>query len=426
MPTYFKPGEYSFTGTTYGYIQDQTYSVYGEQGQFADVRLNLIIGVQIGLDILFKKESIITPTDNNMSARVRLFNDAGQLVADYMTSEGVYVNGTSNGYPTNNHAAAADGSLFASTTGGPFPDTVDMSGRYAGFNDFPASGYYTNYLPGGVQLFHVNLAGRAMFHNNFEDTYPIDPVFGAADIYENGGYYKPTGTANAGILGSPDYTGGYSAEVDFVQWYPYYVTSGFQVPVYYPPSEGLLEGESFHIIPGTTATSGISFTEDGALKPVYISVAHSMEPNLLGPYSQQGVWQISNAHLSGEASAIFEVDYNGFVSGNALAFTYMNEYRTLSWATVSVAAASGATFTAPTVDGLYGGFLLPGTYKVTISAPGYAPQTVSYTVTSGQTGTGANVYMQQNQVPVPEFSTVAIVAFSALAASLYLLRRRRK
>ena len=90
--THFAPGQYSFTATTYGYIQDQTYSVYGEQGQGADIRINLVQGVNVSLDILFKKESIITPTDANMSARVRLFNDQGQLVADYMTSEGVYVN----------------------------------------------------------------------------------------------------------------------------------------------------------------------------------------------------------------------------------------------------------------------------------------------------------------------------------------------
>jgi len=33
--------------------------------------------------------------------------------------------------------------------------------------------------------------------------------------------------------------------------------------------------------------------------------------------------------------------------------------------------------------------------------------------------------LEQSNVPVPEFSTVALVAFSALAASLYLLRRKR-
>ena len=66
------------------------------------MKLNLIIGVNVTLDVLFKKEHIITPTDGNMSARVRLFDDSGNLVAEWMSSEGTYVTG--NGF-----ARAADG-----------------------------------------------------------------------------------------------------------------------------------------------------------------------------------------------------------------------------------------------------------------------------------------------------------------------------
>jgi hypothetical protein len=414
--THFDPGQYSFTATTYGYIQDQTYSVYAEQGQGADIRINLVQGVNVSLDILFKKESIITPTDANMSARVRLFNDQGQLVADYMTSEGVYVNKTGR-------AAAADGTLVANAFGGPFGTTVDNTKRYVGFNDYSQSGKYSNYLPGGVIQFHVNTAGRAMVWNAFEGTYAVDPVFGAPDPTENGGYYPSTGTMNAGILGSPDYTGGWTAEVDFVRLYSNNTgTTGN----YYPPVSGLLMGESYHIIPGTTASSGISLTEDGALKPVYISPAHSMAPNHLGPYSQEGVWQISNAHLSGEASAIFEVDTNGLITGNAFAFAWNNEFRTTSWSLVNVVGASGASWNFYTYDGIYQAYLPPGTYTFTLSNPGYTSQSFSVVVTNGQSGGGQNQYLQQSQVPVPEFSTIGIVAFSALAASLYLLRRRRR
>jgi hypothetical protein len=79
-----------------------------------------------------------------------------------------------------------------------------------------------------------------------------------------------------------------------------------------------------------------------------------------------------------------------------------------------------------TYDGIYQGFLPPGQYKFTISSAGYSPQTWSVSITPGETGTGQNVYLEQNQIPVPEFSTAAVVAFSALAASVYLLKRRRK
>ena len=71
-------------------------------GQVADMKINLIIGVNVTLDILFKKEHIITPTSANMSARVRLFDDSSNLVAEWMSSEGTYT--TSSGF-----AWAADG-----------------------------------------------------------------------------------------------------------------------------------------------------------------------------------------------------------------------------------------------------------------------------------------------------------------------------
>jgi hypothetical protein len=156
-------------------------------------------------------------------------------------------------------------------------------------------------------------------------------------------------------------------------------------------------------------------------------VGHSLIANHLGPYSQEGVWQISGTHNSGEASAIFQVDLNGFVSGNVLAFTWSNEFRTLSWGTVSVTAATGGTLPSMyTNDGIYQAYLPPGQYKFTISSPGYVPQTWSVSITPGQTGTGQDVYLEQTNIPIPEFSTITLVAISALAASLFLLKRRRK
>src|SRR5208283_3976335 len=319
-----------------------------------------------------------------------------------------------------------------------------------------------NFLPGGVTLLHVLMAGLPQVPPPGTDggtyaafvpqqVYPNDPVLATTtcgfqvDCYASPGVKLGVGVPgyfpNTGILGSPDYTGGWSAEVDFVNWYnnntmtttwtslPFesggtVVTNGAQ---YYPPVQGLLLGESYHIIPGTTATSGISLTEDLALNPVLIG--HSLAPNHLGPYSQEGVWQISGAHLSGEASGIFEVDLNGLISGTALAFTWANDFRPLSWATVSVAGAA-TNGTAPlnfyTYDGLYQMYLTPGTYQMTISSPGVASQTFSVAVTGGEASTAANVYMQQSNIPVPEFSGIAVVAFSALAASLYVLQQRRR
>ena len=108
-PLHFNEGQYNLAAYTYGYIQDKDFTAYVQNGQVADMKINLIIGVNVTLDILFKKESIITPTAENMSARVRLFNDQGQMVAEWMSSEGTYVDKTG-------HAIAANGVLPA--TGG--------------------------------------------------------------------------------------------------------------------------------------------------------------------------------------------------------------------------------------------------------------------------------------------------------------------
>ena len=57
--------------------------------------------------------------------------------------------------------------------------------------------------------------------------------------------------------------------------------------------------------------------------------------------------------------------------------------------------------------------------------PGLAPQTANVAVSSGMSGTVTNVYMQKSNMPVPEVNALAITVFLAVAASVYVLRRRR-
>jgi len=398
IATAFDSGQYSFHGWTLGYIQNKDFTAYGNKGQVLDIKVNLIIGVNVTLDILFKKENIITGTSNPMQARVRLFNDQGNLVAEWMSSEGTTV-------PQSARATACT------------VPTAALSDQCSFFDGY-------NYLPAGVTLLHVPLNGLPAYDGDFGDNI-FTPYHGDFEVDMWG---DVTHFPNAGILGSPDYTGGWTAEVDFVNIYR---NNTYPLPTdlnavnnFYPPVVGLLMGESYHIIPGTTATSGISFTEDNALNSFF--VGHTMAPNHLGPYSQQGVWAINNAPDSGEASAVFEVDLNGLVSGNVLAFTWSNEFRPLSWGLVSVTGASGASWNFYTYDGYYEWYATPGTYTMSINAPGYAAQTFTVSVSPGQQGLGQNVYLEQNNIPVPEFSGIAVIAFSALAASVYLLRRRRQ
>jgi len=447
-PLHFSEGQYNLAAYTYGYIQDKDFTAYAQNGQVADMKINLIIGVNVSLQILFKKESIITGTPYNMSARVRLFNDQGQLVATWMSSEGTYVNKPGFAVAANGEIGS-QGACFnappSNTVG------VDCTSDYPfitqGGSPFtqPASGLNSyNYLPAGTTLLKVDMAGlpqQVPEGSDITGVYFGDPLLGGACDFELDCYpaaYAQYPFPYTGIEGAPDYTGGWTAEVDFVPWYTANAataepasgggqsfTPGTSLYAqYYPPVNGLLMGESYHIIPGTTATSGISLTEDAALSSSFIG--HSLAANHLGPYSQEGVWQIAGTHNSGEASAIFEVDLNGFITGNVLAFTWSNEFRTLSWGTISVTGATGATWPFYTFDGVYEAFLPTGSYTFSIAQPGYAAQTWSVSISPGESGTGQNVYLEQSNIPVPEFSGVAVVAFSALAASVYLLKRRRK
>jgi len=225
---------------------------------------------------------------------------------------------------------------------------------------------------------------------------------------------------NTGIDGGPNYQGGWTVEADFVNWYN---NNTGTVAHYYPPVQGLLLGESYHTIPGSTATSGISLTEDAALSSTFLG--HSMVFNHLGPYAQEGVWQISGAHLSGEASGIFEVDLNGLISGNVLAFTWANDFKPISWATVSVVGASVKAVDYYTFDGLFEMFLAPGDYQLTVSGPGYSAQTLTFSASPGESSL-ANVYLQQSEIPVPEFNSVLLVVSLTIVASTYLLQLVRE
>lgn len=359
-PSAFDSGQYSFSAGTYGYVQKKTFSVYALKGQIADIKINLVIGVNLTILIDFKKEKILTPTLYNMAARVRVFDDSGKLVGEWMTSEG-----------------------------------------------FTENGITTNYIPAGTSTATIHIAGLPWNYG--------DPVF------DQGGFHLGDNNfTNLGIDGSPNYNGGYSVEVDFVNWYNPMTTVPLAGLSYYPPPPGLLMGESFHTVPGHPQNP-FGWTEVGALA----ILKHSMAPNHLGPYAQEGVWSLPNAHLSGESSGEWEVDLRGYLAGTVVGFTWSGEYRTQSWATVSIFGADNYTYNSYSSDGYYEFYTAPGAYKMTISQPGYASQTFPLVVGEGQITSGGNLQLQQSNLPIPEFSGLAVVAFSALAASLYLLRRRR-
>src|SRR5208337_1736649 len=188
LPTSHGSGVYDLRAYTYGYVQEAAVSVYDAEGQVADINLNLIIGVNVSLNILFKKEHLITPTDANMSARVRLFDDSGNLAAEWMSSEGTYL-------MASGVARAADG-----TDQFPFGPVLKGGVGSAALQPKPTPLNTYDFLPGGVTVLRVLLAGL-----------PQVPPFGQ-DAYwsvPKGGY------SGYGTLGFPGFGGPYFGDPVF-------------------------------------------------------------------------------------------------------------------------------------------------------------------------------------------------------------------
>ena len=81
----------------------------------------------------------------------------------------------------------------------------------------------------------------------------------------------------------------------------------------------------------------------------------------------------------------------------------------------AVVTIDGMVTLKTAVDGVYGYWMEPGSYTVSVSAPGYVGQTHTVTISSGQT-TSANVDLRRN-VPCGSSDTTALVAHVAAGES---------
>jgi len=114
-----------------------------------------------------------------------------------------------------------------------------------------------------------------------------------------------------------------------------------------------------------------------------------------------------------------------------LGYTYCDDWRSTSWTTVQFTAADGKIFNFYTFDGTYQAWLNAGTYTMATifwspaKQEGYKVFTTPFAVSDGA-ATQYNVFLEQSGVPIPEFPVAAIVLASALAASLFILRRKKK
>jgi len=362
-------GTYELKAYTLGYVQPKPITVYVARGVQTDTKINIAIGVNITVSVIFKKEGIFTALPYDSSVRIRIFDDTGNLVAAWDSSlydRLSFYNGIIN-------------------KGG-----VAYGGYGTGPNAVPPSFEARNWVLQGTTKLEVLLAGNYYYNE-------INQPSGFVPREDRMGLLY-------GIDGWPNYKGNLHAEVDVVNLH----YSGKSFPA--PP--GLLLGESYHMI------NGVEGSYNGIWKR-----------NHLGPWDQKMVVTVSKVQLGAEASVVFELDQRGLVSGQIAAFASSDELRPVSWATITASSAN-ETFTAYSWDGYYDMYLPAGLYKFAVYEwspynEGHQTKSTTMTVSTGQTLNGYSFYLERSKIPVPEFLPI-ITLVAALGTSMYVLRRTRK
>jgi hypothetical protein len=388
-------GLYEFRAFAYGYVQKKAVQVYATRGSMADILIKLCEGAQIPVTMKFKRESIYQDFNWNASMRVRVFDDSNKLVGEYLTSDPWH------GYLNYDKATGitSQSPAFTVTTG----YTKQTS---------PLNDKELNYVPKVTTTLQFTICGTPDLRYWFYD-FSGDPVYNpmiamdatAAAASRNDptktfnlgwpGYtdYEPTAcniAAPYGIDANPNYNGAYRLEVDVVPWYNW--------KSFFPMATGALYGES----------------------PKYIPENH------LGPWVLNYPITVPGMHLGGEGSLYFELDMRGSTAGLVTGYTWCDDWRPTSWAGVTFTGADGKVVErVPTMDGRYFAYLPSGQLSMTIAEGGYVSPKVPVFVTDGGFGL-RYVPLERANVPIPEFPVAAVVLAFSLAASLFILRRRRK
>ena len=475
-------GTYYPYAFTYGYVQRHEYPVFAYEGGTANIELDLLQGVNLTANIVFKDEGNLDPTQFNMSMRVRVFDQSGNLVAtasskspDTASLRTNFTSGTFFGlgrftganidpaitisesyYPDPFTASPSPGpnpqhtNTLASIAVGSSADTFlwygtwpvgaggsqvtgwqafDSDPSHKGVSDFATFQTNANFwglqewkttIPYGTQQVRVFLAG---IYDPFGD--PLDDFNSA--ILHTRSWKTSRGEAidsmYYGILGSSSdggYAGPWFVEVDCWNEYPKPEKGpGIAPPVtnWYPPVEGLLEGDSFDLIPGDSGDE-FGFVND------------TLSANGLGPYAQSAAWSLPNAPLGTEVSGIYALNKRGYISGLIEGFNYFDQLDPESWFTIqATSTTSNMTFTQWSWDGHYEMYLPSGQYSVRVFT--WTSQgNVAYNATSsvvevspGEALTGIEFTVERSEIPLPESNSN--LAFAVLALATLIVARRK-
>jgi len=230
----------------------------------------------------------------------------------------------------------------------------------------------------------------------------------------------PLDGQNSGILSSPPWNKGTGEEMNSMQYGIYGSTTGpnkldssFTVEVdcwneypapsfpkgtappqtnWYPPVQGLLQGDSFHTISNDPYLP-FGFTGD------------TLSSNGLGPYFQGQTWKLSAAPAGGETSSIFKLDKRGYIEGSILGFTVDNQLRSISWAGVE-ADTKNYNVTQYSWDGYYEMYLDPGSYNISVGTAAYSNIKTNASIAPGQSSMGFDFQLELNHSLVQDSSSL--------------------
>jgi hypothetical protein len=148
-----------------------------------------------------------------------------------------------------------------------------------------------------------------------------------------------------------------------------------------------------------------------------------------GPYEMRSEVTIPNVHLGGEASIQFELDQRALLTGQIAGFTWCDELRPVSWASVSVSGEAGE-LTVYSFDGKYELYAPPGMYKMTVEVwsgnVGYFSRTVSVKAPDGGTVSYNFLNMERSGIAIPEYGRQVTVLLLSVSLPLIVSVMGRK
>jgi len=475
-PTSLPPGEYTFQAYTHGYIMRRNFPVQIPFTGMADIEADLIQGTQIRVYLKFLHEGV--PTVFNGFVRVEVFNSAGTLVGAsiYGQAEPNVYDKISGGGAYLNYVDEYDfsvgskyGNITSASQAAGFGNSTTTEDNRLGLETYQSSTY----------LLSNSAAQRAWLSSFFYDipqhvygSVTLSQIWGSATpctayVGTHKEYYlapAPFGSCNSG-WSEMNPSDANRQEVPMNGWtafdvYGFYYYFGNPARTWaggFPTTTGIDNAQYDYGLPGSVDIGGWSGSGAG-LYTVKVWAFDSRGPdNTYEPpaalpsddwhmYSMSAELKDIQAPWGGAVEYWMTMDDMAKLSGTVRWFDMYGDLRGLPWARIQASdpaqtspaegfPAYSTGFAAGDSSGSYLMWLPTGSHDISVDtteAPqawtsGAPTQNMQYTVVvqPGWVG-GSETNISASGTPVPEVPAyvVPVTMIAALAASVWLLRKK--